>query len=96
VPTWTATARFVQDYQSLSPDERKRFKAAVRKFVQDLKAGKFRKSLRIQGIEGADGIFEMTWEHDGRATFQYGSEIRRREPHIIWRRCGSHKIFEAP
>jgi hypothetical protein len=38
----------------------------------------------------------MTWEDDGRATFQYGSEIRRGEPHIIWRRCGSHNIFGAP
>ncbi len=88
--------RFVQDYRSLSPDQRKRFKAAVRKFVQDLKAGTFRKSLRVKGIEGAEGIFEMTWEDDGRATFQYGAEIRRGEPDIIWRRCGSHKIFAAP
>ena len=96
MPTWTTTARFVRDYRFLSAGERKGFRAAVRKFVEDLKAGKFRKSLRVKGIEGADGIFEMTWADHGRATFQYGAEVRRGEPHIIWRRCGSHNIFAAP
>lgn len=32
----------------------------------------------------------MTWAADGRATFEYGQEIRPGEPHIIWRRIGTH------
>lgn len=94
--TWTATASFLRDYRSLSADQRKRFKTPLRKFVKDLNAGTFRKSLRVKGVEGAEGVFEMTWERDGRATFQYGREVRSGHPHIIWRRCGGHQIFESP
>jgi hypothetical protein len=38
----------------------------------------------------------MTWAADGRATFEYGQEIRPGEPHIIWRRIGTHDIFRQP
>ena len=62
-------------------------------FVADLKSGKFRKGLRIKSIQGAEGIFEMTWAKDGRATFEYGTQLRANEPHVIWRRCGTHAIL---
>lgn len=39
------------------------------------------------------GVNEMTWAPDSRATWQYGKEIRPGEPHIIWRRVGTHAIF---
>jgi hypothetical protein len=38
----------------------------------------------------------MTWADDGRATFEYGSEIIEGEPHIVWRRIGGHEIFNSP
>jgi hypothetical protein len=38
----------------------------------------------------------MTWAADGRATFEYGQEMRRGDPHIIWRRIGTHDIFGQP
>ena len=48
-------------------------------------------------MQGADGIFEMTWEiADGRATFQYGEERVSGEPHIVWRRIGGHDVFLEP
>jgi hypothetical protein len=50
----------------------------------------------VRGIEGAPGIFEMTWAPDGRATFEYGKETTPGEPHIIWRRVGGHDIFGTP
>jgi hypothetical protein len=69
----------------------------VRKFVADLgPGGKFRAGLRVKGVEGAEGIFELTWAPDGRATFQYGASIKAGEPHVIWRRVGSHDIFSTP
>ncbi|MER6108587.1 hypothetical protein ACWG5P_11115 [Streptomyces prasinus] len=37
---------------------------------------------------------EMTWAPDGRATWQYGDELREGEPHVIWRRVGGHEIFD--
>jgi hypothetical protein len=37
----------------------------------------------------------MTWAADGRATFEYGEEIRG-EPHNSWRRIGIHDVFRRP
>jgi hypothetical protein len=47
-------------------------------------------------VQGHAGVWEMTWAPDGRATFHYGDEIRPGDPHIIWRRIGTHAIFRAP
>jgi hypothetical protein len=52
----------------MAPEQKGAFKRAVRKFVRDLPSGAFRKGLRVKGIQGAEGIFEMTWADDGRAT----------------------------
>ena len=38
----------------------------------------------------------MTWAADGRATFRYGEPRRPGEPHVIWRRVGTHDIFDNP
>ncbi|WP_267887199.1 hypothetical protein [Thermobifida halotolerans] len=35
----------------------------------------------------------MTWAPDGRATWQYGEERVPGKPHVIWRRVGTHAIF---
>jgi hypothetical protein len=32
----------------------------------------------------------------GRATFQFGPAVIEGEPHIIWRRIGTHDIFDRP
>jgi len=96
VPTWSRTESFLRDWQSLSPEDRRKFKKAVKNFVADLKTGTFRKGLRVKGIQGAEGIFEMTWAKDGRATFEYGPEVRPKNPHIVWRRCGSHSVLKKP
>lgn len=38
----------------------------------------------------------MTWDNDGRATFSYGVERVAGQPHVIWRRVGTHDIFTPP
>jgi hypothetical protein len=80
----------------LDDDRRSQFQTAVRQFVMDLKAGQLRKGLRVKGVEGAPGVYEMTWADDGRATFEYGTPKLKGEPRIIWRRIGTHGIFGAP
>lgn len=97
MPTYGKTDRFKKYHASLSAEDKKRFKLAVAKFVEDLKAkGAFRKGLRVKGVQGAEGIFEMTWAEDGRATFEYGVEQVEGEPHVIWRRVGTHDVFGQP
>jgi hypothetical protein len=55
------------------------------------------KSLRVKDVEGAPGIWELTWSFagpDGRATFEWitidGEQAVRR------RRVGGHEIFDDP
>jgi hypothetical protein len=50
----------------------------------------------VKGIQGATGIFEMTWAPNGRATFEYGDEVAEDHPHVIWRRVGTHDVFRQP
>jgi hypothetical protein len=33
---------------------------------------------------------------NGRATFTYGDEVVAGEPHIIWRRVGTHDVLSDP
>ncbi len=90
------SARFQRDLVRLSPSQRAALQVAVARFIEDLSRGSFRKGLRVKGVRGAGGVFEMAWGEDGRATFEYGKQIRPGEPHIVWRRCGTHDIFGAP
>lgn len=95
MPTWETTSRFQRDWSALSAEHRQRFRAAVRRFVRDLQTGTFGKGLRVKRVEGTAGIFEMTWAPNGRATFEYGPS-QGKGPHAIWRRVGTHDVFERP
>ena len=89
------TPRFAQDYKKLTREQRARFaKAVTDEFVPDLVAGRFRAGLRVKRVRGAPGVYEMTWAPDGRATWQYGEHVRLGVPHVIWRRVGTHAIFD--
>lgn len=100
MPTHEETDQFWRDWDGLGEDERRQFREAVEKLIEDLETlppRQFRPGLRVKSMKGADGIFEMTWEiRDGRATFQYGEELTEGDPHIIWRRIGSHAVFGNP
>lgn len=94
MPTWETSPEFQRLHGRLSPEEKKRYKAAVDKFVADLKRGEgFRNGLRVKGLQRADGMFEMTWAPDGRAVFTYGDSRRDGEPHVIWLAVGGHEIL---
>jgi hypothetical protein len=97
LPTFFRSARFNRDYAGLSEEQRGRFRDAVRKFVEDLKDGRpGRASLGIRQIKSAPGVFEFHFEGDGRATFSFGEPIDPNEPHIEWRRVGTHDVYNAP
>jgi hypothetical protein len=96
VPTFAQTDRFRRDFAKLPKAQKAAVRAAVTKFVADLPSGTFRPGLRVRGVSGADGVFEMTWADDGRATFEYGPAVREGEAHIVWRRIGTHDIFTRP
>lgn len=77
--------------------QRRQFRTAVvTDFVPGLKAQRFHPRLRVKRVQSAPGVWEMTWAPDGRATFEYGAELLPGEPHVIWRRIGTHEIFNRP
>lgn len=53
-------------------------------------------NLRVKRVQGHDGIWELTWAADRRATFEYGDEQIPGQPHVCWRRIGSHSILSDP
>jgi hypothetical protein len=71
---------------------------AVAQFIADLADGGqgFHPRLRVKRVQGHPGVWEMTWAPDGRATFEYGGEIQPGEAHIVWRRVGTHSVFQRP
>lgn len=98
------TESFKRDYRRLSEQERDEFRRVVREqFIPALErrvadpGHAWPAGLRVKDVEGAPGIWEMTWsfkDPDGRATWEW-IEIEG-EPGIRWRRVGSHSIFRDP
>ncbi len=102
MPTYDWDSRFERDWARLTANQQRLFRKARDEFVDDLKemeAGprsRFRRGLRVKGVKGVPGVFEMWWAPDGRATFSWGEEVVPGQRHIIWRRCGGHEIFKNP
>lgn len=97
MPTREVAESFWPGWQRLTPEQQDAFLVVVDKFVEDLRRGRgFRAGLRVKGIRGAVGVYELTWAPDGRATFSYGRSVVGGEPHIIWRRIGTHEILREP
>ncbi|MBF6606441.1 MAG: hypothetical protein IVW53_12745 [Chloroflexi bacterium] len=98
------TPAFEGDWARLSRRERTTFRKAVNERFHPAcerrradPVAPWPTSLRVKDVEGAPGVWEMTWSFagpDGRATFEW-IEIEG-EPGIRWRRIGGHAIFGAP
>jgi len=96
VPTYEWTVRFRRDFDNLTPRQQRAVLAMVRILVTGLREQHFAPRLRVKRLQRHEGIREVTWAADGRATFEYGAEVRAGDPHIIWRRVGTHAIFREP
>ena len=97
MPTYEWERVFGREFAALDSDLQEAFLLAVAQFVEDLQHGRpARRSLRVKPVRGVDGVFEMTWAANGRATFAYGEEQVPGRTHIVWRRIGSHDVFRRP
>ena len=56
----------------------------------------FPPGLRVHRVQGVAGVWEITFSPDGRAMFEYGQEVLASEPHVIWRRVGTHGVLSDP
>jgi hypothetical protein len=96
MPTFQTLPRFERDWKNLSSQQQALFrKVVLEAFVPDLTAPDrpYRPGLRVKEVAAHPGVFEMTWDNDGRATFSYGEELVPGQPRVIWRRIGTHAIF---
>lgn len=97
MPTHEEPPSFLRAYQALTPAQRAAFRAAVSQLVDDLRARRQpHPALRVKRVKGVEGIWEMSWAADGRATFEYGTERVPGDAHVVWRRIGTHAIFRQP
>ena len=90
MPTLETLPRFERDWKSLSVQQKAAFRKIITEaFVPDLAAPDrpFRPGLRVKGVTAHPGVFEMTWDNDGRATFSYGEERIAGQAHVVWRRA---------
>jgi hypothetical protein len=95
---------FDGDWRRLSEAERARFRDVVRQQFHPAcerrrkdPSAAWPAALRVRRIEGAPGVWEMTWSFagpDGRATFEWIDLAG--EPAVRWRRIGGHEIFTSP
>lgn len=98
------TPAFEADWGRLTPAERDLFRDVVKTRFHPAcerrrsdPSAPWPRALRIRDVEGALGIWEMTWSFagpDGRATFEW-IDIDG-EAGIRWRRVGGHAIFGEP
>jgi hypothetical protein len=98
LPTFERLARFDREFRRMPRELQRAFLAMLPLFIAALRNSPptFPPALRVKRVQGTDGVWEVTFAPDGRATFAYGSELRPGEPHVIWRRVGSHQVLTDP
>jgi hypothetical protein len=85
-PTFEQLACFDREFRRLSREQQRAFLAMLPLFIAALRASPpvFPSALRVYRVKGATGVWEITFAPDGRATFEYGSEVSAHEPHVVW------------
>jgi mRNA-degrading endonuclease YafQ of YafQ-DinJ toxin-antitoxin module len=98
MPTFERLARFDREFRRMPREMQRAFLAMLPVFVGALKAKppEFPVALRVHRVQGVSGVWEITFAPDGRATFEYGKQVIDGEPHVIWRRIGTHDVLGEP
>lgn len=98
MPTFERLARFDREFRRLPREQQRAFLAMLPVFIAALKENPpaFPPRLRVHRVQAAAGVWEIAFAPDGRATFEYGQEVLANEPHVIWRRVGTHGVLIDP
>lgn len=93
--TFEAPPSFFRKYEALTVASKERFRQAFRELRDGLPPKtdrpEFPNGLRVKGVKGTNNqVFEMSYEPDGRALFQFGEPIRPGHAHIQWLIIGTH------
>jgi hypothetical protein len=95
VPTFERLARFDREFRHLPLELQRAFLVILPTFIAALREAPpaFPPGLRVKRVQGMSGVWEITFAPDGRATFAYGEEVIPGQPHVIWRRIGTHDVL---
>lgn len=98
MPTYEFPAAFYREFRKLPLSMQARFLDAVERLVDALRRNPpdYPPALRVKRVQGHPGVWELSFAADGRATFEFGEAEREGEPHVIWRRIGSHDVLDRP
>jgi hypothetical protein len=105
MPTFEVRRRFWGDYSRLSAEQQRRFRDARERFTAGLLAWeangcagvpRFPQSLGVKSLTSNRNVMELAWAPDGRCTWEYGTPQVPDKCHVIWRRIGSHAIYDDP
>lgn len=100
---YARTTHFKRDYKKLPDDHKGQFQTVVPQFHEAAvaaaagDANPWPNAMRVKPVQGASGIWEMTWSMDnpdGRAT--WGWIKIDGEAGILWRRVGNHRVLDNP
>ncbi len=82
MPTYELPDSVYAEYAKLSREQRRAFRRALARFIEALcnQPTMFPGGLRVKGVQGHPGVFEMTFVPDGRATFEYAAPLSNRVP----------------
>ena len=70
MPTHYESERFMREYFRLGEAQKLAFHRSIAMFLVDLRTRSFRPSLRVKGVAGQPGVYELTWAPDGRALWR--------------------------
>ena len=99
MPTHHEKEAFRRAYRRLTPEQRRQFRTALQKFVDDLREmetgqrQRFRPGLRVSSLKADPRKYEMTWAGNGRAVFAWGTPQRPGFRHVEWLDIGGHEIL---
>jgi tetratricopeptide (TPR) repeat protein len=80
---------FFRSYESLAPEDRQQLREAVSELMHAFaRGGDFPASLQVKPVADAEGLYEMSWAADGKATFSIRWDPARDERVIFLRRVG--------
>jgi hypothetical protein len=105
VPTYETHDRFENEYRRLSPQAQAQFRTALREFIRVFRdwensgrpgVPRFPRHLGVRYMVKRPGFLEFAWAPDGRCTWEYGPSVEPGRFHVIWRRIGSHAIYNDP
>ena len=105
MPTYEVRTRFENELRHLPREKQGAFRAALRLFIKAFleheRSGlpgspRFPAALGVTPMAGHPHIWELRWAGDGRCTWEYGTPQHPGKSHVIWRRVGTHAIYDDP